>query len=232
MHTHDDQYPQPGADAHAQRNARTGHTQHGRLAALDAEIAALVAEFDALQAAIADDADADDVPVRAASSIHQQPEPASAPVPAGYRRDRIGRWRRTTGAAFVPGARDITLATVVPHTRGRGVVYVPTAVGRVWPVVADLLVRYPVAIAGAAPCFEVDEADWDAGLAATVVGVAAPELAIGFLLDTTAVAAVLNVAPRTVSSYRARNRLPAPAGHLCGGPVWTLPAILAHRLHW
>lgn len=41
------------------------------------------------------------------------------------------------------------------------------------------------------------------------------------LLDVAGVAALLGIAPGTISAYKSRGRMPVPIGRLGGSPIWT-----------
>jgi hypothetical protein len=150
-------------------------------------------------------------------------------VPPGYRRDPRGTWRYDADGDAVPGARDLTLDTLWAFGRRRPVV-VPDAVVRVAPELAwcrrcgdadDVVQR----TGAAALVWVVDEIDWDER-AEWPLGLDAPELVPGRLVDVEALAALVSVAPSTVTAYLARGQLPEPQVRIGGRPAWSR-AVLA-----
>lgn len=148
-----------------------------------------------------------------------------------YRRDTDGCWRYTLGAAdLVPGAADVRLSETyaallpAPSRDGGARVAVPLAWINIRPELGWLRGRQSGPLAGegllAVPWEEFTAADH-------VVGISAPELCAAALLDTTAVAAVLGITPRSVVRYSTAGRIVAPVAVLANSPVWSLPVL--HR---
>ena len=153
---------------------------------------------------------------------------AAPPLSWPYRRLEPGVWAYEWGGV-VPGARDLTLRLVyafAPMTdvRGRPCLAVPLATydadarlawcAAYWdPRSSDETILVPVVA-------------WDAHDES--VGMDAPELAVTAVLDTTAVARLAGLSPRTVSVQLARGLIPPPVARLGGSPVWPRPLIE----HW
>jgi hypothetical protein len=159
-------------------------------------------------------------PSRAAGNLESFVPP---PVPASFRRDRLGRWRHRHGGGYVHHASDIRLRDAFPFERTEYAVYVPTAVVRCQPLF-KFCSGYPVSVRGVWPCFEVPVDLFDE-YGSESVGFTAPEVALPFLVDTAGFAAFLNVSPRTVSAYLARGTLPEPVARIGSSPVWSLTQL-------
>lgn len=200
-------------------------SRSARIRALDESIADLVAELHEILALDDDDDLYDDLP-----KIHSRPTSFEAdvevapPTTPGYRRDRLGRWRYERGNLYVPGARDARLGELYGRWRDANHVYLPTPVLRAVPILAAFR-TYPLGVHGATPCVLVPVGEWDR-YAHTTVGLSAPELAPWSLLDTAGFAALLNVAPRTISAYLARHQVPSPVARVGSSPVWSVPVLL------
>lgn len=145
--------------------------------------------------------------------------------PPGYRRDPRGTWRYRDGGRAVPGARDITLATLYRFARDAdGNVVVPTPVVRRRAELAWCAQVGTVRVRGNEAVVVVPAADWDAR-ARIPLGLAAPELCADRLLDIDAVARLAGVARQTITTYLARNTMPAPVARLGRSPVWSAPIV-------
>lgn len=163
---------------------------------------------------------------------------ASLVCPPGYQRHGRDRWRYEATARLVPGARDVTLASLYDFGRSPdgSSVLVPVLQARTEPELAWVLELDPPAKMGfelttgdgrGRTVLEVPAGEWE-GRAGRVIGLVAPELVPHRLLDIEGVARVAGVTPQTVSTYLARGRMPEPVGRLGNSPVWTRPQIQ----HW
>jgi hypothetical protein len=166
-------------------------------------------------------------------------------IPSGYRRDRRGTWRYVDGGA-VPGARDVTIATLWNFGAKRPVV-VPDDTARAAPELAWCrLAGEPTEIAVRTAgrqttgtkkakrsviiaAWVIDDDAWDdhAGWPLTIT---APELTTERLWGVGDISKWLALTPSTVTSYLSRGLLPEPQVRVGGRPAWSLPILLAwHR---
>jgi hypothetical protein len=154
-------------------------------------------------------------------------------IPAGYRRDRRGTWRRGDGTP-VPGARDVTLSSRWPY-RKRDPLLVPDDETRMHPELAWCrMVGEPAEMTARHARREVHLAAWHVPAEewddrdGWPLGVLAPELAPEALLDVAAVAAFIgNLAPSSVTAYLARGQMPEPQARVAGRPLWSAPVIVS-----
>jgi predicted DNA-binding transcriptional regulator AlpA len=157
-------------------------------------------------------------------------------IPAGYKRDRSGRWRYETTGLPVPGACDLTLATLFNFPADDDMVFVPVDLAHTrdelaWCTKVEVGERALVFEGRAQHVFEIPLAEWAARCHAPL-GLNAPELAPENLLDMRAVARLVGVSKATVARYfHDRNRtasghcFPEPVARFGGVPVWSAPVI-------
>lgn len=156
-------------------------------------------------------------------------------MPPGYRRDSQGRWRYERGGMPVPGARDVTLASLWggPPRGGRhkrlAIEYVRTCPELAWCLeVAGV----EVSVEGRRPGwpgarrFVLVPVDEWARRARIPLGVSAPELMPDRLVDAAGVARLAGVDRKTIAAYRSRGLLPPAVYRVGGSPVWSLPVIV------
>lgn len=155
--------------------------------------------------------------------------------PNGYRRDRRGTWRYSTGGRSVPGARDVTVSTL--HIWGRQrhplVVRIPVAEARsheelewaldFWDPTGGCTV-----FMGTPPrhvqVIEVPRSEWET-YASIPLGVDAPELLAQNMLSTLDVARLAGLSDKTITAYLAREQMPAPQLYAGRTPLWARPII-------
>ncbi len=159
-------------------------------------------------------------------------------VPAGYKRDGRGRWRYIATGLPVPGARDITLASLYSFPVADDVMLVPVSLARsadelAWCRRVEVGERTVVLDGRAQQVLEVPITEWSARCHAPL-GLVAPELAPERLLDLQAVASLAGISYRTAVSYFCRRgevppayRFPEPVARLAGTPVWSDPVVRA-----
>lgn len=147
-------------------------------------------------------------------------------VPAGYRRDGRGTWRRAHDHRPVPHARDVTLGTLWGElVAADGSVWVPQALvlgAEELGWVAAVGVR---ADTTAGVMYVVDEFDWEMR-SDWPLTIDAPELAPDRLVGVAEIASSLGVGESTVTAYVSRGRLPAPCVVIAGRPRWSWPILL------
>lgn len=147
----------------------------------------------------------------------------------GYKRDRVGRWRYVSTGEFVPGARDITLERSWNFERTDHTIYVPVAA-----LIVDPQLRWCNIYLGedrtSNPTNHVVAVplnDWN-DYAVDSIGIDAPELTPGRLIDIRRLASALGIQPSTIRSYVTRGQFPAPNVTGFGSPMWALPIIVQH----
>jgi hypothetical protein len=154
-------------------------------------------------------------------------------IPPGYRRDNRGTWRYDDGTS-VPGARDVTIATlwrldgdpvVVPDDLVR------CAAELAW--CADVGVSTETFVGGgrrkvAVAAWSVEREDWD-DHAHWPLTLEAPELSAVRLWGVADVAEWLAVSPSTVTAYLSRGLLPQPQVRIGGRPGWSVAILLRWR---
>ena len=156
-------------------------------------------------------------------------------VPNGYRRDRRGTWRYVAGGRSVPGARDVTVATL--HIWGRQrhplVVCIPVVEARRhvelewvldhWDPSGERTVRMGTPRRHV-QVIEVPRREWET-YASIPLGVDAPELLAHKMLTTLYVARLAGVSDKTITAYLARRQMPAPQLLAGRTPLWSRPII-------
>jgi predicted DNA-binding transcriptional regulator AlpA len=136
-----------------------------------------------------------------------------------YQRRPDGRWCYRWGAE-VPGARDLTMADVLPLQAGD----VPGA----RPLTAEEF-RWATGQIGAGEGVLVRRPERRRpDVRDIVVGIFAPELHVLAMLTLDEVAKLAGVSKATIDSYRYRGYLPEPQAVLGRTPMWTRPVVN----HW
>lgn len=170
-------------------------------------------------------------PMAAAAAFDADPElDLPAPVaPPGYLLDRRGVLRYAHDRSCVPGQQRVTLARLWRFERDDTNVYVPQMWVRTRPelwwctrvVGPDASTRIAGVSVAAHP---VPAEVWDR-YAAHPIGVTAPELAVGNMLDAAAVADLAGLSRSAVPTYLARGVLPEPQARVANSPLWSLPPL-------
>jgi hypothetical protein len=171
---------------------------------------------------------------RVPTHTHRPSDLPPLSVPPGYKRDRRGTWRYVHDGGAVPGARDVTLATLFPYGRRARVVVpadeIDVFAALAWCASVGERCETVRLIGGRRvhlSAFEVPYQEWEER-ARVPLGIDAPELAADRLLSVSDVAALLGrVAPSTVTADVARGRLPPPQVRISGRPAWSAPIVLA-----
>jgi hypothetical protein len=145
-----------------------------------------------------------------------------------YERVGLHQWRYEWGPR-VPGARDLTLQELYGFDEAEG------ARGPVLLVPVDAY-QDDARLAWVAAYWDpraedrehiaVPASSW--ATKTEILGMYAPELAAGALLDTEASAQLAGCSPRTISNYLARGDMPAPVVRAGGSPLWPRPLLR----HW
>jgi hypothetical protein len=157
--------------------------------------------------------------------------------PPGYVRGADGVWRYEVGG-LVPGARDDNLASRYRFAARSGtLVLIPVELTQhrdlLW--VKD---HHDGDLGASArwwgrhvPAYAVPRFCWNVR-SRIPLGLLAPEVTPPAMLDLTGVARLIGVKDSTVTSYRARGRLPAPQFVVANTPLWSWPVIdhwIRHR---
>jgi hypothetical protein len=153
-------------------------------------------------------------------------------IPDGYQRDPDGRWRYRDDGTYVPGARDLTLASL-----WRFVIDGEHVLVRTSAILADPTLSWCRSWSDGTTyvpgrrgrhgyeALKVDRDEWELRRN-EVIGVIAPELALNRLIGVRDVARIMGVEESTVRAYLTRGYLPASALREPLGPAWSLPVIL------
>jgi hypothetical protein len=145
----------------------------------------------------------------------------------GYQRDRAGRWRYETTSKYVPGARDITIASKWRFPKKGNNVLVPIAAliapELAWcrPYIASSAVR----TSGRITAIEIPLDDWKEQ-ATRVIGMDAPELAAHLMVDIQRLATMLQTTPSTIRAYETRGQIPHRTIEGFNSPLWSVPIIV------
>lgn len=185
-------------------------------------------------------------PDTAVENLGAQPELTAGG--GAYHRDNQAVWRYVATGDPVPGAQDLTLATLYPDLEqvdDEPAVHVPDQLvasdeDLAWvrdvaagPTERDTTAQAPShsPTPGWSTVWTVPLAEWQAR-AHHPVGMLAPELHAEYMLDLHGLTSYLDMGYQTVRDYRGRGQLPEPQAYAGGSPLWARPVIDHWHHHW